>query len=82
MASKTEGSPIKLKEFMNTAEELHAWVIGVGELFPPWPAIYKRMTRKRRKELDQERHYYVLGRITGFVIWILIIVAIVERFIV
>lgn len=80
MSSKPKESPIKLSEFMNTAEELHAWVIGLGELFPPWPPFYKRMTRARRKELDQERHYYILGRICGFAAWTGIVVAIVERF--
>lgn len=55
-----------LKDFMNTPEERHSFIIGVFEALCPWPARYCL----RRKQLDQlrgEYHYYSAGRALGFI---------------
>ena len=63
-------------EFLNTAEELHALVIGWGETVAPWFPAHRARTRRRNKELSQEPHYYQLGRALGVLTWVGIAAAI------
>lgn len=73
-------SRLKLSEFLNTADEVHALVIGWCEALCPWPPALKAMTRKRAREISKEYHYYMLGRGLGILSWLGIAVAIKEIF--
>jgi len=53
-------------------EEFHAWVIGVAETLCPIRARY-RITRKAEFGVKKEYHYYVWGRVCGFLTWIPIV---------
>lgn len=66
----------KLSDFLNTADEVHALVIGWCEALCPWPPAVKAMTRKRAREISKEYHYYVLGRGLGIFTWLIIAVLI------
>lgn len=63
----------KLKDFLNTAGELHALVIGWGEIVAPWPPRWRRISRSGSVDLAKEYHYYQLGRALGVFTWVLII---------
>ena len=58
---------IPLREFISTAEEWHATVVGFCEMFPPWPSRYKL------DYVTEEFHYYMFGRTVGFGVWILLL---------
>lgn len=70
--SEQKGSPIKCSEFMNTAEELHAFTHGICEIICPWPPFRQVMSEDRAKELQSEYHYYLLGRAAGILAWVAI----------
>jgi len=56
---------IKLAEFLNTPEELHALVIGLAEVVCLFPPRHKIMTWQKQYALYDEYHYYALGRVLG-----------------
>ena len=53
-------------EFMNTVDEWHAFVIGWSEVACPWPMRYK-MPMDYENPLKYEFHYYLFGRVVGFI---------------
>lgn len=55
-----------LGNFMNDYKEFHAFVEGLCETFCFWRANYKP-SRKLLKELRSEHHYYMFGRVIGFI---------------
>lgn len=63
---------INPKEFMDEPEELHAFVIGLCEIICPWPPYRTAMSEARAKEIQDEYHYYVLGRATGIYTWLVL----------
>lgn len=68
------------KEFLNTAEELHALVIGLCEVLCPWPATWLTPSKERLNELLSEYHYYALGRGLGILTWLGIAAAVKAMF--
>lgn len=71
---------VKLTDFLDTPEEVHALVIGLFEVLCPWPPVYKAMTRKRAREIKKKYHYYMLGRGFGILSWLVIAIIIKEVF--
>ena len=59
---------------LNTDEEWHAFVIGWAETACPWPARY-RITSKAEFTYEKEYHYYLAGRVCGFVTLIVTLLA-------
>ena len=55
-----------------SSEEFHAFVIGTAEMLCPIPARY-RLTKKAEFGVKKEYHYYVWGRVAGFLAWIPIV---------
>lgn len=62
----------KLRDFMNTEGEVHSFTIGICEVVCPWPPRHKDLSKKLRKQLKGEHHYYMLGRAVGIVAWVII----------
>lgn len=60
---------IKLKEFLNTPEEVHAAWIGFFEVLCPWPARF-RNPHPWPGDLWTEYHYYLFGRGMAVLAWI------------
>jgi hypothetical protein len=69
------------KSFLDTDEELHAFVIGLFEILCPWPPQFNpsSLTGKGKGESDnpteatsKEYHYYLFGRGMGVIAWIII----------
>lgn len=52
--------------FMNTPAEWHAFVEGFCETFCFWRANYEP-SKELLKDLKSEHHYYVFGRVIGFI---------------
>jgi len=52
--------------FMNTPEEWHVFVIGACETACPWKPN-RPVPKYYVKLLDTEYHYYVFGRVIGFI---------------
>ena len=61
--------------FMNTPEEWHAFVIGWAESSCPWWARY-RCTKAAEYTPEKEYHYYVFGRVIGFLTLITMVIMI------
>lgn len=67
---------IKLKEFLNTPEEVHAAWIGFFEVLCPWPPRWPVIDEHdnpphaTRCTLIKEYHYYLFGRGMGLLAWI------------
>ena len=57
---------LNLKEFMNTYQEWHAFVTGVSESFCFWKERYEP-SKELLEALRSEHHYYVFGRVIGFI---------------
>lgn len=55
-----------IKEFMNTYQEWHAFVEGFSESFCFWRAHYEP-SEELLEALKSEHHYYVFGRVLGFI---------------
>ena len=55
-----------LKEFMNDYKEWHAFVEGFSETFCFWRPRHK-LSGELLKDLKGEHHYYVFGRVVGFI---------------
>ena len=68
------------RDFLNTAEELHALVIGLAEILAPFFTFRHRWTREQSAALVKEWHYYSLGRILGIFAWLGIAALIREIF--
>lgn len=66
------------REFLSDAAELHALVIGLGEIVPPLPPRFRSYSPSLEEELYAEYHYYMLGRIFGVGFWCLIILGFKE----
>lgn len=58
------------REFMNTYQEWHAFVEGFSESFCFWKPRHE-LTGELKEDLDQEHHYYVFGRVIGFICLVL-----------
>jgi len=54
------------KDFLNTYQEWHAFVEGFSESFCFWRAHYEP-SEELLKALKSEHHYYVFGRVLGFI---------------
>jgi len=52
--------------FINSPEEWHAFIIGWAEVACPWWARY-RCTKAAEYTPEKEYHYYLTGRVVGFV---------------
>jgi len=63
-----------LKEFMNTTDELHSFVIGFFEVICPWrPSTDKEKCGEGLlKAISAEYHYYLFGRGMAVVAWLII----------
>ena len=60
------------REFMDEVEELHAFTHGFAEIICPWPPYRKAMSEARAKEIQDEYHYYMLGRAVGVYVWLIL----------
>lgn len=69
---------IDIKQFLSEACEVHALVIGIGEILPPWKPLFTKLSKQGLKDLRNEYHYYMLGRITGFAVLISIIIVAIK----
>lgn len=70
-----------LGEFLNDYREWHAFVEGFCETFCFWRAKHK-LSGELLKDLKGEHHYYVFGRVVGFILLVgfgLIIVKVLRR---
>ena len=56
---------IGLEEFMNTPQERHAFMEGIGDGFCPWENRYKP-TKQLEADIRREHHYYTAGTVIGF----------------
>lgn len=58
---------IDFSQFMDTADELHAFIIGWGEAVCFWLAwLWHGLTTEELKNmLSRERHYYIFGCVAG-----------------
>jgi hypothetical protein len=65
---------MKLKTFLNSPDELHAFIIGFFEVLCPWKPRYS-MPLEYPSHLKGEYHYYLTGRGIGFTALLLIIIA-------
>ncbi len=60
---------IKLKEFLNKPEEVHAAWIGFFEVLCPWPARWQEIPDDANP-IPDEYHYYLFGRGMAVLAWI------------
>ena len=67
-------------DFMNTPEELHAFVIGFMEILCPWPPRHSRNSTNSTNSINSEYHYYVFGRGMAVIAWIILAKIIQEAF--
>jgi hypothetical protein len=51
--------------FMDTCQEWHAFVEGFCEVLCPWPPRYE-ISEELEETVETEHHYYVFGRVLGF----------------
>jgi len=72
---------IVFSHFLDTTAELHALVQGLCEVLCPWPPRHKLPAGKLLREIHDEHHYYMAGRVLGVPAWfaIAIIVAIIIK---
>jgi hypothetical protein len=59
--------------FLDTPNEWHALVLGLGEVICPWPPRFNVLELKNIDDLISERHYYYTGRALGVFVWLGII---------
>lgn len=57
---------LNIKEFMNTYQEFHAFVEGFSESFCFWRANVDP-SEELLNDIKNEHHYYVFGRVVGFI---------------
>ena len=70
---------IRLSAFLDCYQEWHAFVEGFCEVLCPWPARYQP-SEELLNDLKGEHHYYVFGRASGVIAWLVIAVIIKEVF--
>jgi len=68
---------LDLRNFFDIYQEWHAFVEGLCEVLCPWPARYEP-SGELLDELRAEHHYYVFGRASGIIAWLIIAVIIKE----
>ena len=68
---------IRLSAFLDCYQEWHAFVEGFCEVLCPWPARYQP-SEELLNDLKGEHHYYVFGRASGVIAWLIIAVVIKE----
>jgi len=69
--SRTFFAGISLKELFSTGEEWHAFLIGFFEVLCPWPARHP-MKEDYLFRIENEHHYYLGGRASGVIAWLII----------
>ena len=62
---------IKPSAFLDCYQEWHAFVEGFCEVLCPWPARYQP-SEELLNDLKGDHHYYVFGRATGVIAWLII----------
>ena len=70
----------KMKSFLNTSDEWHAFVIGISEVLCPWPPNRRHCEEHSNEAISNEYHYYLFGRVMGIIAWIVIAKIIQEAF--
>jgi len=55
-----------VRTLFDTYDERHAFIIGFGEILPPWPPRVK-INPALKSILIPEYHYYMAGRTCGFI---------------
>ena len=68
---------LDLRNFFDIYQEWHAFVEGFCEVLCPWPARYQP-SEELLNDLKGEHHYYVFGRASGVIAWLIIAVVIKE----
>ena len=63
---------IKLSHFLDTVDEWHALVQGFCETFCPWAPRRPFLDEKLMTEIRENNHYYMAGRVIGFVSLVLL----------
>ena len=71
---------LQLRRFLDTAREVHALTQGFCEVLCPWPPRHRLMSRQKAKEVQDEHHYYMLGRALAILAWLIIAKIIHEAF--
>ena len=71
---------LKHRYFLDTVAEWHALVQGFSEVLCPWPPRYEVLSQKLAKEINDEHHYYMFGRVLGVLAWLAIAKIIQEVF--
>ena len=66
---------LDLRNFFDIHQEWHAFVEGFCEVLCPWPARYGP-SEELLNDLKGEHHYYVFGRASGVIAWLLIAIII------
>lgn len=66
-----------MKQSQFTTDELHAFVIGAAETFCPWKPRHP-MSLEYNSPLKGEYHYYLVGRGTGFITLLVILIALAK----
>jgi len=61
-------------EVFDRPEEVHAFIIGLGETYAPWHAFYW-LCSTEHDSITHEYHYYMAGRAVGFLLLIITITA-------
>jgi len=64
---------INWKEIFNNQNEIHAFELGVSEVICPMKARFP-MPMKYENPLEEEYHYYMVGRVFGILFWLVIII--------
>lgn len=68
---------IKLKTSLPSPREGHALLIGLFEVLCPWRPCLP-ICSKSKRELRGEYHYYLGGRVAGFVALVLLLLGIAK----
>jgi len=64
---------IPWRDFMDTTEELHAFVVGLCEVLAPWPPrCHCDPERSEGEAISKEYPYYSFGRAMGVIAWLII----------
>ncbi len=61
---------IVFSHFLDTVAEWHALVQGVSEVLCPWPPRHRLGSGKLLREVQDEHHYYMAGRVAGILTWL------------
>lgn len=68
-----------MKTLLNTPEERHAFIIGICEVFCPWPP-HAPIPTDSDSLIRQEYHYYTAGRACGLAALIFLAFLVKELF--